>query len=274
MPTAPGGHTQGWKSRKLSDPPHNCQFTGSTPTALLPKARSERFRAGSTLIDLPRLDFTDRSTTILLMSPVPDTRERILRSARELIYSRSYADVGVAAICERAGVKKGSFYHFYPSKRDLTIAVIDAYYWEMKAHMLDQAFSPKLPPLQRLERLAELIYEFQKMHAERTGHMLGCPFGNLAVELSTQDEAIRQKVADIFTKVRAGIRQALREALETGEMQDVDVDATAHAMLAYLEGVMLMAKTRNDPEVIRQLFPALAQIRIRAAKERPQDKRA
>ena len=188
-----------------------------------------------------------------------------MKAARELIYSRSYADVGVAAICERAGVKKGSFYHFYPSKRDLTIAVLDAYYWEMKANMLDQAFSPTLPPLRRLERFAELLYEFQKIHADRTGHMLGCPFGNLAVELSTQDEPIRQKVADIFAKVRGGIRQTLREAVETGAIQDIDVDATAHAMLAYLEGVMLMAKTRNDPEVIRQLFPALAQIRIKPA---------
>ena len=30
----------------------------------------------------------------------PDTYDRILLAARELIHSRSYADVGVAAICE------------------------------------------------------------------------------------------------------------------------------------------------------------------------------
>ena len=51
------------------------------------------------------------------MSPTADTQTRILESARELIHSRSYADVGVAAICEHAGVNKGSFYHFFPSKR-------------------------------------------------------------------------------------------------------------------------------------------------------------
>ncbi|EGV50104.1 hypothetical protein Rifp1Sym_ec00050 [endosymbiont of Riftia pachyptila (vent Ph05)] len=34
-------------------------------------------------------------------------------------------------------------------------------------------------------------------------------------------------------------------------------------MLAYIEGIMLMAKTRNDPQVIRQLGPAMAEIRIR-----------
>jgi len=33
-------------------------------------------------------------------------------------------------------------------------------------------------------------------------------------------------------------------------------------MLAYFEGVMMMAKTQNDPEVLQQLLPGLATIRI------------
>ena len=196
------------------------------------------------------------------MTPTVDTQTRILESARELIHARSYADVGVTAICEHAGVNKGSFYHFFPSKRDLTIAVLDTYYLEMKAQLLDRAFSSEFPPLQRLERLAVLIYEFQKEVADRAGHILGCPFGNLAVELSTQDEPIRRKVAEIFGRLRADIRRTLEEAVETGAVQGIDVEATAEAMLAYFEGVMLMAKTRNDPDVLRQLLPALAQIRI------------
>ncbi|UCD12029.1 MAG: helix-turn-helix transcriptional regulator [Nitrospinaceae bacterium] len=43
-----------------------------------------------------------------------DAKQRILDSARGLIYSRSYAGVGVQEICKHAGVKKGSFYHFFP----------------------------------------------------------------------------------------------------------------------------------------------------------------
>ena len=140
--------------------------------------------------------------------------------------------------------------------------MLDTYYLEMKAQLLDRAFSLDTPPLQRLERLAVLIYEFQKEVADRAGHILGCPFGNLAVELSTQDEPIRRKVAEIFGRLRADIRRTLEDAVEAGAVQRIDVEATAEAMLAYFEGVMLMAKTRNDPDVFRQLLPALAQIRI------------
>ena len=190
-----------------------------------------------------------------IMNPAVDTQQRILDSARELIHSRSYADVGVAAICRHAGVKKGSFYHFFPSKRDLTLAVLDSFYLQMKRNLLDNAFSPRFPPLQRLERFAQLLYEVQKSTAASTGYLFGCPLGNLAVELSTQDEPIRLKVAEIFSRLRADLRHVLDEAVETGDIEGIDTGATAAAMLAYFEGVMMMAKTQNDAEVLRQLLP-------------------
>ena len=197
-----------------------------------------------------------------VMSPAVNTQQRILDSACELIHSRSYADVGVAAICRHAGVKKGSFYHFFPSKRVLTLAVLDSYYLQMKRNLLDVAFSPGLPPLQRLQRFAQLLYEVQKSNVASTGYLFGCPFGNLAVELSTQDEPIRLKVAEIFSRLRTDFRHILDEAAKTGDLEGIDTEATAAAMLAYFEGVMMMAKTQNDPEVLQQLLPGLATIRI------------
>lgn len=199
------------------------------------------------------------------MNARADTRQRILESARDLIYARSYADVGVASICERAGVKKGSFYHFFPSKRDLTLAVLEDYFMASKTALLDRAFAPDIPPLERLQRLALMLYEHQKALFDASGHLLGCPFGNLAAELSTQDEPIRRKVAGIFLRVQAYLRQTLEEAQAQGELDGIDTQATAQAMFAYIEGVLLMAKTRNDPEVLRRLLPAVSRIRAEAA---------
>jgi TetR/AcrR family transcriptional repressor of nem operon len=192
-----------------------------------------------------------------------DTQQRILDSARELIFSRSYADVGVAAICEHAGVKKGSFYHFYPSKQALTIAVLDAQFFETQSKMISKAFAEDVPPLARLERFTDMAYLFQKQLNAHAGHVLGCPFGNLANELSTQDEPIREKIQHTFAKLQNLFGSVLLAAQEAGDLaQDIDVGATAQAMLAYFEGVMLLAKNQNEPEVIRQLLPNMAQMRI------------
>lgn len=191
-----------------------------------------------------------------------DTQQRILDSARELIHSRSYADVGVAAICDHAGVKKGSFYHFFPSKRELTLTVLDQYYLEFKSRLLAQAFAADIPPLARLERFGQLAYSFQKQVLKDTGRVLGCPFGNLGSELATQDEPIRAKIEQIFADLQNGLRKVLHEAVGAGDVQNIDVEATAQAMLAYFEGVMLLAKTQNNVEILARLIPALANIRI------------
>lgn len=196
------------------------------------------------------------------MNLTADTQQRILDSARELIYSRSYADVGVAAICEHAGVKKGSFYHFYPSKRDLTLSVLDAQHLEMKEHLMEKSFANDISPLARIDRFGQIAYSFQKQVLNDTGRVLGCLFGNLATELSTQDESIRLRVEKIFSNIQTSIRQVLREAIAAGEVQNIDVEATAQAMLAYFEGVVLLAKNQNNVEIMGQLLPAMSKIRI------------
>jgi TetR/AcrR family transcriptional repressor of nem operon len=198
------------------------------------------------------------------MQATADTQQRILDSARELFFARSYADVGVADICEHAGVKKGSFYHFYPSKQALTLAVLDAHFVDIKEKMIDQAFAEDVPPLERLARFAEMAYQFQKQVSVETGHVLGCPFGNLATELSTQDEPIRERIQQIFAKLQKLVSSVLKAAQERGEVpKEIDTGASAQAMLAYFEGVLLLAKNQNDPELIRQLLPAMAQVRIK-----------
>lgn len=196
------------------------------------------------------------------MDIVHDTKQRLLDAAFALFYARSYADVGVQEICEKAGVKKGSFYHFFPSKRDLTLAVLNQSWTDVQDKVLGEAFAHDIPPLARIERLVDMIFHMQQQVKETTGQMMGCQFGNLASELSTQDEAIRLRVERIFQEIEAPIEAALIEAVEQGELPPIDTQATAEAMFAYIEGVVLLAKTRNDPELVKRLGKAVVQIAI------------
>ncbi|MFN2309751.1 MAG: TetR/AcrR family transcriptional regulator [Gammaproteobacteria bacterium] len=193
-----------------------------------------------------------------------DTRQRIITSARDLIHSRSYASVGVAEICDHAAVKKGSFYHFFPSKQALSLAVIESLRIELEDRVLIPAFARDLPPLQRLGRFITALDAFQRSAATTTGRLLGCPFGNLALELATSDEVIRHKLESVFAVIQARFEQVLGDARDRGDIdpEAVDIAATAQAMLAYIEGVLILAKTANDPELITRLGSAFAFIRI------------
>jgi TetR/AcrR family transcriptional repressor of nem operon len=89
------------------------------------------------------------------MTPGTDTRSRILATARELFHGHSYANVGIQQICVAAQVQKGSFYHFFPSKRDLALAVIDDMAEDWAHGFVVDAFDQHLPPLERLDYLID-----------------------------------------------------------------------------------------------------------------------
>jgi TetR/AcrR family transcriptional repressor of nem operon len=191
-----------------------------------------------------------------------DTRARILFTARELFHSRSYADVGVKQICDSAQVQKGSFYYFFPSKRDLALAVIDDMAEDWAHGFVAEAFDRNLPPLERLDYMVDAAYYWQKAAKDIEGRVRGCLFGNLALEVSTREEVLRAKLMAVFNKTKERFRETLEEAVAAGALAPLDTGKTAAAMLAFLEGIILLAKAQNDPEVILTLGPAMKTLRI------------
>lgn len=191
-----------------------------------------------------------------------DTKSRIIKVAKARFHSRSYADVGIKEICDQANIQKGSFYHFFPSKRDLAVAVIDEFAKDWATGFVAEAFDPALAPMERIEFLIDATYYWQKSVKNIHGTMPGCLFGNLALEISTSDDVLRAKLAAVFDEAKSRFVHTLNEAIEQGAVLDLDVDLTAESMLAYLEGMILLAKNQNDPELIYRLGPALKTIRI------------
>lgn len=180
----------------------------------------------------------------------------------ELIYQRSYADVGVQALCERAGVKKGNFYYYFDSKQDLLVQALEMRAQELKM-MLAPVFDKNVPASHRIERLFTQIYVDQKTYQNKTGLVRGCFFGNLALELSTQDERIRKRVEAIMQSLVTLVEETLKELISARELPEIDTAASAQAVVAFLEGVILFAKLRNDPEVILSLAKVAKSIAIR-----------
>jgi TetR/AcrR family transcriptional repressor of nem operon len=187
------------------------------------------------------------------MTQGSDTRQRLIEAAQTLIHASSYREVGVQQICAQAGVNKGSFYHFFPSKRDLALAALEQSHAFVRSRFIDAAFADDVAPLARITRFFDGLYALHLDIKDNTGHVLGCPFGNIGSEMSAQDEALRRKVDDILHALEAPFATALQEAVDRGDLPAMDIEASARALFAYVEGIMLYAKTRNDPELIRDL---------------------
>ncbi len=192
-----------------------------------------------------------------------DTRERLVASILELVSKRSYANVGVQELCEHSNAKKGSFYYFFKSKQELMLEALEHQAEIVNKKILTPAFNSNVAPLKRIERMFDLTYEYQKSLKGKTGRVIGCFFGNLALELSTQDEAIRCLLDKIFNHQIKLIKQCLEEAVTMGHLSEIDVQLTAEAILAYWEGAIMFAKVRNEPEVLKFLAEGVKALAIK-----------
>src|ERR1700761_7359982 len=105
---------------------------------------------------------------------VQDTKQILIDTASELIWKNSYGAVSVDDICKAADVRKGSFYHFFPSKVDLATAAMEHSYQGMKINY-DRIFSAETAPIERFEKLADFVYEGQMESAAKYGRVCGCP---------------------------------------------------------------------------------------------------
>ncbi len=180
------------------------------------------------------------------MGRTSDARDKIIEAACELFHQRGYQAVGVQEICDAAGVKKGSFYHFFRSKQALALAMLDTLWESMQEEEFRPFHDSSTPPLERIRRYLELTPEIFASMQTPDGTLCGCPFGNMAVEMSTQDDQIRIRLAEIYRDWARHLEGALEEAVALGDLPPIDAAAAADAVVAFMSGVALLAKTRNS----------------------------
>src|SRR3984957_4337829 len=181
-----------------------------------------------------------------------DSKVRLLQTAHELIWLQSYGSVGVDQICEQSRVKKGSFYHFFRSKSELTVAAYE-FRWDQIRLALDRIFSAQVPPLERLEAYFANIRRNQTEHLLKNGRVLGCPFASLGSELSTQDEAIRLMAQQISARKFRSLGTPLRDSSESEDIPRQDPKLLAQDLHFYVVGLVQEAKVSNNLAVLYRM---------------------
>lgn len=190
------------------------------------------------------------------MGRVSDAKRKLMDAVLELIWTGSYGSTTIDQICEKAGVKKGSFYHFFDSKSVLAVEALETT-WQASRAELDTMFSASVAPLVRLQRYCDFAYEYQSRMAERFGHVLGCPLFSVGCEVCTQEDELQKKIRSVLEYKRKYIESAIRDAVANGEIGAADPAATARMVMAFYEGLLTQARIQNDVNVLRELAPGI-----------------
>ena len=185
------------------------------------------------------------------MPRASDMKERLMEAAMDLVWQNSYGAASVDAICERAGAKKGSFYYFFKSKSELAAAALEAD-WNKKKTEMDSMFSPTVPPLERLDRYFDFVYNRLAQLQKKCGSILGCPFVSVGSEVSTQDQIVREAIDRIMDRKLQFFVSTVRDAAAQGLIVTRDPEAKAKALFACYQGTVAQARIQNDVDLLRQ----------------------
>ena len=185
------------------------------------------------------------------MGRVSDAKERLMEAVWELIWCGSYGSTTIDQICDKAGVKKGSFYYFFDSKADLAVAAIDEE-WQQKRQELDSMFSPTIPPLDRLRNYCDFGYRLQVEIRAKYGCALGCPLFSVGAEISTEEDRLQKKIQAILEYKRKYFESAIRDAHAAGLIHAPDAASKSRVLFAYYQGLMTQARIENNVEILRE----------------------
>jgi TetR/AcrR family transcriptional regulator, transcriptional repressor for nem operon len=165
------------------------------------------------------------------------TRDRLIESTRELLWTRGYVGTSPRAIMDLSGVGQGSLYHHFTGKADLALAAVQRSATELKELASEQLG----PPGTATQRIARWLKRERAV-------LRGCPIGGLAQDPEiVADPALRAPVDEALGWLTARVAEILAEGQADGELDDRhDPGELAATILAVLQGGYVLARAADS----------------------------
>ncbi len=192
-----------------------------------------------------------------------ESRERLILAATELFLGGSFYNVGIAEICDAAHINKGTFYHYFPSKLDLLIEVIDRYVKDIAGKYREIAASDDLPAI-KLRNVFKLPQSQNEVWKGIHGTASGCFLGNIILELAATEPVVRDKAKAAIDEWAQALEPIVAEFLRSEKIRNLDAPAATEVLIGIVQGAHVLAKVKNDPAVFA-VYAQLAVEMIRAA---------
>jgi AcrR family transcriptional regulator len=184
------------------------------------------------LSDMPLADY--------MATKGEENRTRIVNAAIDLFYKQGFANTSFADIARTAGVPKGNFYFYFPSKDDILTAVIETRIASLRGILVqfEQEFED---PRDRLKRMADMPRNDFPMIME-----FGCPMGSLTAELGKQQHELCDNARQMFSLLLEWAENQFH--LLGGDRKEAK--SRARQLMIRLQGASVMAQAYQDRDWI------------------------
>ena len=189
-----------------------------------------------------------------------DSAERLIESARELLWERGYVGTSPRAIQQRAGAGQGSMYHHFSGKQELAACALRRNAQQLRGEV--EAILEE--PGGAVERIAGYLLREREV-------LRGCRVGRMAQDPDVvADPVLREPVREAFRWLRECAAQVLREGIDSGELPaGLDPDDVAAMLAAVVQGGYVLARAENSPEPYERAVRAALSLLAGAARTAP-----
>jgi len=178
-----------------------------------------------------------------------NSREKLLNVAFDEIYHNGYYATSVDKILKSAKMNKGSMYHFFKSKKELGLAVVN----ERVANYIEEKYGVLLQYDRNIiNELIDLIKDRKKFD-----FITGCKLNNLIQELSSKDMEFKSALEVVYFRFEKIIEEVLQKAIHNAEIKHDDAKSLAIYVVASLEGCLITAKKSHNADMFQSCISQL-----------------
>lgn len=184
-------------------------------------------------------------------------RDRLLEAGLKLVREQGFAATSVEQLCKTAQLTKGGFFHHFPTKEALGVAL--AQYWSTSTG----GFFAEAPFHHHPRALDRVLGYIDLRLALLSGppESFSCVAGTMLQESFRSSDAIRRACEDSIMGNARAIEPDLTEAMAEAGVTGTTAASLARHIQTVLQGAFIIAKSQESASAAAQAQESLRHLR-------------
>lgn len=176
-----------------------------------------------------------------------NTRELLLDSAFKAFYKNGYQGANISSILNEVGINKGSMYHYFKSKKELSLAVLKERIQKNLIHKYKEVLTSK--------NIFNMLFE-TLINSPQT-LIYGCPLNKMSQEMIYLDNDFKQTLSLVYNDFENIIENILLKAIDNKEIKNLQAKQNAQLIIATYEGALMIYHLNQDKKQYTQILQNL-----------------
>jgi TetR/AcrR family transcriptional repressor of nem operon len=170
-----------------------------------------------------------------------NTRERLLDSAFQTFYKQGFQGANISTILTDVGINKGSMYHFFKSKKELGLAVLN--------ERIEVKILNKYEEVLKQDKALKHLFDTLRSAPETLA--FGCPLNKMSQEMLYIDENFKK----LLSKVYLSFENIIEEILQKENI--AQAKSKAKLIIATYEGALMIYHLNQNKVEFREKLTSL-----------------